>query len=390
MVNMKPRLSAAEAAAELGVSRATLYAYVSRGMIRSEAQSGSRAKLYDANDVRALRGRSNTGAESDRLDGPPTLDTATTAIHDGRLFYKGIDVATLAASARLESVATLLWGADGTDPFANEAAFAPIIDGDAGGGIVSRLLIGLARAAETDLAGHARSADGISRTGARILTQLVATAAGRAPAGRAAHDTIAQGWGAPEAADLIRRALVVMADHELAASTYAVRVAASTGASPWRAVTAGLACLDGPRHGGAGERAAALLASVTAPSDAERVIAERLRHGESVAGFGHPLYPAIDPRAAVLLAAARALPRAAGVIARADALTVAARHLIGRAPNLDFGLAVAAEAAGLPREAPITLFAIGRSIGWVAHVIEQSRSPGLIRPRARYVGPAPE
>jgi citrate synthase len=214
----------------------------------------------------------------------------------------------LAASARLESVATLLWGADGADPFADAARFAPIVDLPPAGEIVTRLLIGLASAAETDLAGHARSADGIARTGARILTQMVATATGRAPAGRAVHDALAQGWDVPEAADLIRRALIVMADHELAASTFAVRVAASTGASPWRAVTAGLACLDGPRHGGAAARAAALLSSLAVPSDAERVIAERLRHGETIAGFGHPLYPGIDPRAAILLAAARALP----------------------------------------------------------------------------------
>jgi citrate synthase len=390
VVNMKTHLTAEEASAELGVTRATLYAYVSRGMIRSEPRPGARAKLYLAADVRALRERS--GAAGAGAAVPPEiamLDTATTAIHDGRQFYRGIDVAVLAESARLESVATLLWGADGASPFEERAAIAPAPALPGETSIVTRLLVALALGADSDLAGHARSPDGIARTGARIVTRLLETAAGESARGRDAHRHLAEAWGVPRAADLLRRALVVMADHELAASTFAVRVAASTGASPWRAIAAGLACLDGPRHGGAAARAAGLLAAVTAPENAELVVAERLRAGENVPGFGHPLYPDVDPRAAVLIAAARTLPDAEETLARADALIAAGHRLIARSPNLDLALAIACAAARLPTDAPITLFAIARSVGWIAHVIEQSRSSTLLRPRARYVGPTP-
>lgn len=383
---MKIALSAPEAAAELGVSLPTLYAYVSRGMLRSEPEPGSRRKLYAAADVRALKARHTAGSGGARSGGDlAAIESALTLIHDGKLYYRGIDAEVLAQTARLEAVATLLWDCSGEDPFAASVGFLPAEPADPAASAMTRLIGGMAAAADRDPAAHARSADAIARTGARILKQAVASAVGVQPGARPIHLALADGWRRADAAQTIRAALVLTADHELAASTYAVRVATSTGASPWRAVTAGLACLDGPRHGGMTERVAAMLDAIQAPDAAEAVLAARLRRGESIPGFGHPLYPGIDPRARLLLT----LAADGDHDGRHAAVIAAARRLIGREPNLDFGLVAACRAANLPAEAPLLLFAIGRSVGWVAHVIEQARSDQLIRPRTRYAGPLP-
>lgn len=387
---MKNKLTAPEAAAELGIGVASLYAYVSRGMIRSEPQPGARSKLYSAEDVRALKGRV-AGGTPERHGasgfGQEPIETALTLIRDERLFYRGVDVETLARHARLEAVASLLWDTGDADPFAATAAFRTVAVPEPGG-IVGRLLVGLARAAETDLAGYAPGPASIARTGARILRQMVhvATAAPPGP-DQPIHTALAKAWNAP--AEPIRRALVLMADHELAASTLAVRVTASTGASPWRAVTAGLVTLDGPRHGGMSDRVATLFDTI-GDADPERALAARLKAGEALPGFGHPLYRGEDPRSRLLVEAVRALPEAARTVARGDAIAAAAERLTGRHPNLDFGLVVATRALALPVEAPITLFAIARTVGWIGHVIEQAAVGKLIRIRANYVGRRPD
>lgn len=387
IVNMETLLTAREAAAELGVSPATLYAYVSRGMIRSQPQPGSRQKLYAADDVRALRGRAGVPGSAFG-EAAEVIETSLTAIQGGRLFYRGIDVETLAASSRLETVASLLWQT-GEDVFGSVAYDGFVQEADPASGVISRFLVDLATAAERDPAGYVMSPDAIARTGARILLQMTATLAGSLRRDEPVHAALARGWGKPAAADVIRTALVVLADHELAASTYAVRVATSTGATPWRAITAGLACLDGPRHGGMGELVGAFLDEVGSAVDVEAVFVRRLRGGQPVPGFGHPLYPDGDPRCRILVAKVAGADPAGRDLALAGEVERTGRALLGRAPNVDFGLAVACRAAELPTEAPIALFAVARTVGWIGHVIEQAASPGLIRPRARYVGRPP-
>jgi citrate synthase len=117
-------------------------------------------------------------------------------------------------------------------------------------------------------------------------------------------------------------------------------------------------------------------------------VANRLRRGESLPGFGHPLYPAGDPRAALLLGLAEASASTAEW-RLVRALRKAGSELLQDFPNLDFGLAALARTYGLPRHAPLVLFALGRTVGWIAHAIEQYATGELIRPRARYTGPAP-
>ncbi len=205
-------------------------------------------------------------------------------------------------------------------------------------------------------------------------------AGGAAATDAPAHVRLAGAWGRPDAADTVRRILVLLADHELNASTFAARVAASTGAAPSAALLAGLATLSGPRHGGGPARLAAL-ARRAADAGAEPAVREWLETGQELPGFGHALYPAGDVRAQALLAD-RTLP------ASYAALAEVGEALTGQPPNVDFALAALAAVNDLPAEAPLVLFAAARSVGWLAHALEQYATGHLIRPRARYVGPA--
>lgn len=379
-------LTAAEAAAELGVGRATLYAYVSRGLIRSEPVAGSRSRLYRADDVRRLRARPEPGETLSW--GAPVLTSAITLIADGRLHYRGRDACALAVSASVESVARLLWQQDADDPFA--APPPPLPESPRGLAGLALCQAMLPAAAAGDLRAFNLSPAGVAATGVRILRLMTAALTGGAPEVAPIETRLALGWGAEASAEaVLRAALILCADHELNPSAFAARVVASTGATPYAAVTAGLAALQGPRHGGATAQVAAFLAGLDASGAMPAQVASRLERGEPLPGFGHPLYPGGDIRARLLL------DRTA---AAADAPTVeadrrvaeAVRELTGLQPNIDFALVAAARALRLPPAAPLALFAIGRAIGWIAHIQEQYAEPGVIRPRARYAGDPPK
>ena len=177
------------------------------------------------------------------------------------------------------------------------------------------------------------------------------------------------------------RVLVLAADHELNASAFAVRVVASTGASLGACLNAGLSALSGPLHGGTTSLVEILFDEVVAAGDAAGAVETRLRRGDGIPGFDHPLYPDGDPRAAALL------PHLPADRLRDDLAAVMA-ETAGRLPNIDFALVALRRALGLPRGAALALFAIGRTAGWIAHALEQRRDDKLIRPRARYVGPS--
>jgi citrate synthase len=194
----------------------------------------------------------------------------------------------------------------------------------------------------------------------------------------------------------IDAALVLCADHELNASTFAARVAASTGASLYAVVTAALATLSGPRHGSASERVEAMLREIESEArggaGVEAAVASRLARGETVVEYGHPLYPAGDPRYVALRALCETVATtkaAREALARVDALNDVARRLGYGEPTLDVGLVTLRIALGLPAGAASAIFAAGRTAGWIAHALEQTASGHLLRPRARYVGPPP-
>jgi citrate synthase len=227
-------------------------------------------------------------------------------------------------------------------------------------------------------------AHAVARTGWRILHQLAVVAAG--PSSEPTLDAaLAASWGVARHVDLIRAALILCADHELNVSAFTARCVASAGSSPYGVVIAGLAALEGTKHGGTTVRMEAFWDALRRSARLREGFADRLRRGEAIEGFGHPLYPGGDPRAAVLLGS---LPKTKGAKYARD-LVSAAHDVLGEAPNVDFALVAVSRALGLPDGAALTLFAIGRTIGWIGHAIEQYQQNAIIRPRAKYVGENP-
>ncbi len=356
--------SAEEASSRLGISRASLYAYVSRGLIRSfSSPHDPRQRLYALEDVEALverkaRFRRPTIAAATALDwGLPVLETSITQIRDGRLFYREQDAIALARTATLEDVAGLLIGALDEEAFRKPSRMPASLPAPAFGphAFVAQAVRLLSEAAPRET----RAAEV-----AAILRLVTVAASGVDPGTEPLHRHLALAWKAPpQAVDTIRRALVLCADHELSSSAFAVRVTASTGASLRNAVITGLAALSGPYHGGMTERVRAFL---DAPGTA------------TPPGLRHRLYPDGDPRGAALL---ENVPLLAS-----DATTLRAiADASGGSPSIDVALVMMERAYGLPIGAAFTLFAIGRTAGWLAHAIEQRSQATLIRPRARYV-----
>jgi citrate synthase len=323
----------------------------------------------------------------------PVLDSAIATITEAGPIYRGVNCVELAEKDTLEHAATLLWDVTRVDPFATDNCPRPsdemraIAEAARRAAPIDRAIAVLALATSADPGAFTRSPDGRAMVGARILRLLVATMLNGSPSAEPLHLQIAAAWapGQKHAPDLIRRALVLLADHELNASTFTVRCAASTGLSLYDSVIAGLAALKGPKHGGAGALASRLVKTLV-DNDAEPVIRERVALGERFAGFGHGVYKRGDPRAISLL---DALTRAGA--ARKFTKEVPARiaEASGELVNIDYALAVLAHSLRLSAGSELTLFAMARAVGWIAHASEQLRSGRLIRPRARYVGPAP-
>jgi citrate synthase len=222
---------------------------------------------------------------------------------------------------------------------------------------------------------------------------LLAFAAAAGPRGRSTRSAdpatrLLESFGLPPTPArrrLADAALVLCADHELNASTFAARVAASTGADLQACLLAALATFLGPRHGGASGALEAVLDQVARPGRAAAVVRARTARGEGMPGFGHTLYPDGDPRAAALLALVEETP-ATPPLRILTAVIQATLRLRGEHPNIDAALVAARLALGLPRGGAVPLFAVGRTAGWVAHVLEQRESSAVLRPRARYVG----
>ncbi|MBZ9759988.1 citrate synthase [Mesorhizobium sp. CA8] len=369
-----------EALERLNVRPQTLYAYVSRGRIGMKPDDADpRRSQYRADDIAALATRRDRGrspqaiAESAIAWGEPAIPTSISTVLHGRLIYRGKDAVELSATATLEETAGLLWASDRPVSFASLTSSAARQSG------TPTAFARLSALAAGGWSSLGRRPAMLQQDGA-AATSALATALGAAPGSEPVHIRLAQGWSVEAAgADLIRKALVLLADHELNASTFAARVAASTGAPVAACLLAGLATLAGPRHGGAGA------AAITLVEDAERLgpdeaIARWLAHDRPLPSFGHPLYPEGDPRAQALLPD---LEIDDGIVHLRDAVLAAT----GLHPNIDFALAAMTRSLSLPADAPFRLFALGRSVGWTAHAVEQVTSNRPIRPRARYDGP---
>lgn len=373
-------LSAAEALRRLNVKPQTLYANVSRGRVRAKPDPADpRRSLYSHDDIDRLarkatgRPRAESVAAHAISWGEPVLASAISTVAHGRLCYRGHDAVGLAERATLEDVAELLWG--------GFCAADSVLSGGVRESGLNGALLALAGRAAVDSPTLGRSPAMLRADAAGVLGALADALTG--PGEGALHTRLALRYGRPPAADDLRCALVLLADHELNASTFAARVAVSTGASLAAGTLTALATLGGPLHGRAATAVAALVEDVdAAEAPISKALAEWLGEGRSIPGFGHRLYPHGDIRAAALLSRLQ-LPAAL------VEFRVAAEDLVGEAPNIDFALAALALVHRLPPSAPIEIFALARCVGWLAHMLEQVETGSIIRPRARYTGPSP-
>ena len=394
-------IGASEAAQRLGIKPASLYSYVSRGVLTPRRAPDGRASLFDAAEVAGLarRGRPRRAPGGAEL----VIESELTEISDDRLWFRGHDAIALATSRSFEDVASLLWTgsfSDAAGPW--QATSEAIAAGTAAQAALppdtyplERLQVIVPAVAATDRLRLHLDRPAVMAAARGLIAAMVdcLPAAGQGTAG---DDSIAGRLAPklclrPPADGLIaalRAALVLLADHELAASTLAARVAASVRADPYAVVGTGLGAMSGALHGGAALGAEVLLLSASGPADAPRVVGELLRRGERIPGLGHFVYQAGDPRSVLLLDLIRKAAPESGRLAVAEAVLAEARRRALPAPNIEFALAVLSTVAGMTPGAGEAIFAVARTAGWLAHALEEYARATPIRPRGVYTGRA--
>lgn len=379
-------ITAAEAAARLGVKRQTLYAYVSRGLLHRQVAMDGRTSLFDPVELDALR-----LGKRDRTEGElrTVIATAVTRVSDDGLFVRGYDLLTLIARERsFTNVIDLLWQSSPDEPWPSAepelVTSLPGLDG---------LRSVVAAASASDPLRHDLSARSVRAAGRRMITAM---AHGLSPLARGSDATLSAAlWRrlTKRRASVAERAvldtaLCLLVDHGLAASTFAARIAASVRADPYAVVSAGLGVLGGPLHGAASAAVHELFVESARLDDAAQAVGDALRATGRVPGFGHTLYTQQDPRYSALMT----------LVVNAWADDPRLRHVyrvrdvVGERrdefPNVDLAAGAFTWLANMSPGAGETIFAIARTAGWLAHAIEEyGEAPLRFRPRARYVGP---
>ncbi len=423
-------LTASEAAGALGVKLGTLYAYVSRGWLKSYRRRIGRQALYRRTDIEALRGvvtpergrrgRSLPDASSwvtvaqpksaeTAASGVIVAESGVSSIIEGRLAYRGYPIEEVVEHASFEEVCLLLWNGERPSPDEVAALRAEIRDARMPPQVASALtavgedappLLRLAAVMPALAAWDSRQAPRSPLDRAKLIISHLplALARQRFNGTRPDHGGLAErlleSVAGTSAADweviALDRVLVACAEHELNASTFAARVIASTGADLFASVLSALCSLSGPIHGGACDRIEEMFARIVAGARISDCLDAITRENRLPPGFGHAIYPNGDPRAALLRKHAETIARRRGrklldIALRVEEAVWKRERL---RPNLDFYLTVSTRMLGFSRGIPAAIFAIGRSAGWIAHALEQYADNRLIRPRMRYRGSA--
>jgi citrate synthase len=393
-------LTAQQAARRLGVKVETVYAYVSRGVLHSRPVPGSRSSGFDPREVEAVarRGRPRRTTHPAAVD--VVIETHLTAVTGGRPRFRGRDVLDLATKEPFEAVAELLWTGTLAPPTAGWRALPVSVPAQPTTRDQVRAAVVLAGAADAEIGGL--DAVAVADTGRRLIATVVDALPplgdGRTPrlllpdseplrgsvAGRM-WARLAPTRPRPGMLPALNAALVVLADHEMAASTLAARIAASTRADPYSVVLSGLGALAGPLHGGASRLACELIDHSLRDGPVVALDDSRRTHGHAP-GFGHQLYPDGDPRGRLLLDLVRRAAPGDPVVSAADEVVTAARGRLNVEPNVDFGLAVLTRVNRMPADGGETIFTVARTAGWLAHAIEEyAERPLRFRGRATYV-----
>lgn len=395
-------LTTSQAARRLGVKPATIYAYVSRGVLESHRDDDRTSRFRTADvEVLALRGRPREASRHHSLD--IEISTRVTEIDGHTIRYRGHDAVTLARTSTFEQVAELLWtGELPTHPPAWPSA-APSLVGTTGLSVRDHLRLIAAHAAVGGR--ERRDLQTVTDEGRHLITAMIdclpIAGDGRCPRlvlsdGVAIRGSLAgRLWArlsprrpTSTLVATLNAALVLLADHEMAASTLAARVAASTRAGVHGVVAAGMGTLGGPMHGGESQRVRRVLARADDES-VSAAITKALESFGRLPGFGQALYPLGDPRAAVLLEMLREAAPRHPAFDTVDTLIAAAARRRLPPPNIDLALAALGMVADMPEDGGEAIFTPARVVGWLAHAMEEyDERPLRFRPRAVYVGDA--
>ncbi|WP_299004445.1 citrate synthase family protein [uncultured Caulobacter sp.] len=381
-------MSAEEAAQALGVTLTTLYAYVSRKGIRSEKQPGSKSRRYWRADIEQARKRGRPADPSAGLIG----STAVTLMTPKGPFYRGVSAIELAETATIEDVAGLLWNAP--TAFAEAAPLLPSNYGEVLSALgdlprIPRAIALFSLLEHANPRAHDLTPQGYARTGAEAVRCFAALVSGGSPDDRGPiHVVLARNLGLPASyADMIRRCLVLAADHELDPTTYAVRAAANTGVTPYGAAMAGLVAGRGRRLHMARAETVSRFVEEFLTGDPKEAVLSRFRVGEPLPGFGRYLYADKDPRAQALIGSLEQ-HAPAPMMKRFRTAADIIEDLTGAAPDFIVPTVLLGKALGLKGE-ELAVSTVGRMVGWIAHALEQYQDNELFRPRASYCGPLP-
>jgi len=375
MSEMSAYVRAGEAARLLGVSTSTLYAYVSRGRISRRKAPDGRSSLFALDEIEQLANRTRR----EPLPPRPTIDvqiaSRVTSLTDDAVRLRGHLLADLVADHHFEDVAELLWS--GRSPerptswppidTADRAACAPIDDFERIGDVVR-----MEMAAEVLGADHP---DDDGPAAARRLLCTVPHVLGASRRTGSYATRVASIWRRRPSEPLVRAidvALMALADHELATSTLAARVAASVRSSPYGAFVAGLAAVEGALHGSASSLAHRFLEECA--SDEPAAVIRRYRQrAQRIPGFGHKVYRGRDPRFDVIMTAVRDLPVDRERLAFVDVVVAEIGRTLPEHPNVDMALGAMTWVEQLRPDIPV--FAIARIAGWGAHYAEELEEP---------------
>ena len=399
-------LSAAEVCEALGISASTLYSYVSRGLIRSEKGKDpkKRVKRYRREDVehllerKTLRNDPGKASKNMLAWGMPIMESQLTLIENGRLYYKGRDVEELARTCSFEEVAAFLWLGQLTSrlrpPDSGLSEKLERLRRESQQlSYISRYQILLAAASQLDAMAFDLSPSGVTRTAVNILSLATLACADEHTSSPelGIAERLQEQWSLtdPSLLRLIDTALILLAEHELNVTTFAARCAASTRANPYEVVQAGLASLNSQQYLGILNKIDALLKEVGREGALEHVLHARLKRGDDLSGFGHRLYPSGDPRAKILMELMiRTAPEHPTCRLAAQCLSVGS-EVFERPPETRLAIVLLNRFLGLPQDNAIMFFAIARTVGWLAHGLEQYEQGREIRPRATYTGTLP-
>ncbi len=396
-------LSAATAAKLLDVRIETLYAYVSRGLIRSEpaAGSGGREKVYLREDIDRLISRKAIRRNPDQMSssvlrwGEPSLDSKLTLISQNQYYYRGEEVTRMAKERSFEEIAMFVWTGDwegnipefsGLDQSLVES-LSNLIRLDERRDWLKRCQLALIvhEDREKIASNSIESAWGILYL---LVSMAILPSQVRKP--HSISDALASLWNVyPDDTHIIDEALSICLDHELNISSFTARCAASSGASLHASIVAAISAFRGPKHGANILRVQAFLKEIEREKSVVSVAKLRQRRGESLPGFGHPLYSEEDPRAKRIFHILEASLSGSAAVTLFKELRIFGKEELNRMPNIDLALGILSMALSLPDDAPVQIATIGRCAGWIGHSLEQRDSDQLIRPRARYVGKPP-